>query len=251
MYKYLEFFARFYDTIYDSIRADVDSQYFINKIKSCKGKILEVGVGTGRFFIDALSQGADIYGIDISPSMIKVLKNKLEKTDYYRIKTADIVSYKDEQQYDLIVAPFRVFSHLLTTEAQLKALNNINSLLSPKARFIFDLFVPNLELLKNGLHNFMDFNKEYAPGENLKRIVNMNADLVNQISNVEFKLTWTEKNKEYTETWNIKLRYFFRYELEYLIDKSDLKLVNIYGDYYENSLNSDSKDFVIYCTKGD
>ena len=54
---YPENFARFYDTIYTHLRT-VDHDYFLRTILSTKGPVLEIGVGTGRFFIDALHGGA-------------------------------------------------------------------------------------------------------------------------------------------------------------------------------------------------
>ena len=82
-FEYPDYFARFYDLIYHKLRGGVDNQYFLDQIKQTKGKILEVGVGTGRFFIDALTRDADIYGFDISSSMIDVLKTKLNKLLFF------------------------------------------------------------------------------------------------------------------------------------------------------------------------
>jgi len=59
-FQYPDVFARFYDVIYDQIRSETDHDYFLKKILAAKGPVLEVGVGTGRFFIEALSKGADI-----------------------------------------------------------------------------------------------------------------------------------------------------------------------------------------------
>ena len=83
--EYPKNFARFYDVIYHQIRDGVDNQYFQNEIQQSKGKILEIGVGTGRLFMQALNQGADIYGIDISRSMIDVLNKKLNQDQQKRI----------------------------------------------------------------------------------------------------------------------------------------------------------------------
>ena len=117
--EYPDFFARFYDTIYDHIRDATDHQYFVNKILEAKGPVLEIGVGTGRFFMDALNRGADIYGIDISPTMLDILKNKLPDKEHYRIQVQDICSFKLDQKFDLIIAPFRVFMHLITDSIEL------------------------------------------------------------------------------------------------------------------------------------
>jgi len=247
MYEYPDFFARFYDIIYAKVRSETDTEYFLNKIKQCKGKVLEVGVGTGRFFIDALKQGADIYGIDISPSMVDVLKSKLDTNEHFRVKVADIANYSDKQKYDLIIAPFRVFGHLLEVESQLNALNNINDLLTENGVFIFDLFVPNLEMLNSGIKDLEDFNEEFESGKTLKRIINMESDLINQRSKVTFKLVWTEDGKEHSDEWYTEIRYFFRFEIEHLIKRSKLELIDIYGDYLQNLLDAKSQDFVVHC----
>ncbi len=46
-------FARFYDLIYHELRDGVDHQFFLDEIKRARGRILEIGAGTGRFFINA------------------------------------------------------------------------------------------------------------------------------------------------------------------------------------------------------
>lgn len=243
--EYPDFFARFYDTIYDQIRHDADHEYFLNKMLKVKGPVLEVGVGTGRFFIEALNQGVDVYGIDISPSMVEVLKGKLPTEEHHRVSVQDLCQLNLDKKFDLIIAPFRVFMHILEVEDQLKALNKVFDHLNPGGQFIFDLFVPNLKMLLEGLDNFNDFDGEYEPGKKLNRYSSMNADLINQISHVTFKFVWDEGGKEISKEWKTDMRFFFRYEIEHLIKQSKLELVKIFGDFKGNELNQDSKEFVI------
>ena len=66
--SYPEPFARFYDVIYSHLRT-VDRDFFLWAIRETRGPVLEIGVGTGRLFLDAINAGADIYGIDISLTM--------------------------------------------------------------------------------------------------------------------------------------------------------------------------------------
>ena len=63
------------------------------------------------------------------------------------------------------------------------------------------------------------------------------------------KLCWEENGKELSDTWEFDMRFFFRYEIEHLIARSRLKLKAIYGDYEQNDLTKDSRDFVVLCTK--
>jgi SAM-dependent methyltransferase len=247
---YSEHFARFYDILYAKIRDDADNSYYIKKILAAKGHVLEAGAGTGRIFVNALNKGADIYGFDVSPAMIEVLKKKIPPDEHHRVWVDDIRSFKSPMRYSLILAPFRVFSHVLTVEDQLRALNNVNRHLATGGIFIFDLFVPNPGILAEGFDEVKDFDGEYAPGHYLRRFTTMDADVVNQISEVKMKFAWDEDGKEREETWETKMRYYCRYELEHLVALSDLSLDKICGDFADRPLNRDSKEFIVYCTKG-
>jgi SAM-dependent methyltransferase len=248
-FEYPDFVARFYDVIYKRVRSEVDTEYFMDKILSARGKVLEIGVGTGRFFIDALSKGADIYGIDISKNMINVLKKKLAPENHHRVITGDATHMNLDFKFNLIVAPFRVFAHVLEIKNQILFLNNVYEHLSDKGIFIFDLFVPNPKLMAEGINNLTDFEGEYKPGKKVRRIVSSKTDIVTQLLNVTMKFIWDEDNKQIEKEWSFQMRLFFRYELEHLIKLSKLNLVNIFGDYQENLLNSESKEFIIICKK--
>lgn len=247
--EYPDFFARFYDVIYQHVRSDADSEYFLKKIIETKGPVLEVGAGTGRFFIEALEKGADIYGIDISLSMIEILKKKLPTNEHHRVAVQNLCTLDLQKSFDLIIAPFRVFMHLTTVDEQFKALDAVYDHLNPGGTFIFDLFVPNLKMLVEGLNNVKDFDGEYEPGKKLMRYSSMHADTINQISYVTFKFVWDENGQEMSNEWNTELRYFFRFELEHLINQSNLKLEAIFGDFAENDLNKNSKEFIVVCKK--
>lgn len=246
--EYPEYFARFYDTIYAHLRT-ADRDYFLRKILSTKGPVLEVGVGTGRFFIEALQGGADIYGVDLSETMLKQLRNKLGSEHHHRIYHQDARSLHLDKRFDLIIAPFRVFSHFIEPDDQLRALNSVFDHLNPGGRFIFDLYVPDLGILLNGINEQVDFDGDYAPGKKLKRIVSAKSDLIRQVNSVRMTLTWDDETGERTESWDLPMRYFFRYELEHLVHRSKLTLGRIYGDYEEHELVPDSKDFIVVCER--
>jgi SAM-dependent methyltransferase len=246
---YPDFVARFYDTIYSNLRSDVDSSFYLKKIKETKGPVLEIGVGTGRLFIPAIQSGADIYGMDVSPSMIKVLKAKLDKKYHGRIFVQNAADLNLKKKFSLVIAPFRIFSHLIEIKDQLGALNKIHGHLKPKGKLIFDVFVPKLKMLVEGISNAIDFDGEYEPGKKLKRMVSMKTDLIRQISDITMKFVWEENGREKSKEWNFSLRYFFRFELEHLISRSKLKLVKILGDFRENELNAQSQEFIVICKR--
>ena len=247
--EYPEYFARFYDLIYHQIRDGVDNEFYLGKIKNTKGKVLEIGTGTGRLLSEALENGADIYGIDISPSMLDFLKAKLTPVDRKRISLQNIVDFKLDTKFDLVIAPFRVLMHLTEKEDQLKALNNVYDHLNQDGQFIFDLFVPALKPLITGLDNVLDFEGQYEPGNRVRRVVSTKPDLINQIINITFRFEWNEGSSNYSQEWETPMRYYFRFELEHLLERSEFRTYTIDGDFAGNALNNDSKEFIVTCIK--
>jgi SAM-dependent methyltransferase len=249
MSLYPDYVARFYDAVYRQVRNAADKWYYVNKLVSCNGASLEVGVGTGRIFLEALDKGADVYGTDNSAEMLAVLRNKLEPRHHHRIRQGDLVNMELGKRFDLIIAPFRVLSHIIDIDDQIKALNAVYEHLVPGGVFVFDLYVPNLKLLLDGLPPTVDFEGEYAPGKHLRRTNSATSDLITQITSVTMAFTWEDGGQQYNDEWSFPMRFFFRYELEHLIARSKLKLKAIYGDFAESALSSSSKEFIVHCIR--
>jgi SAM-dependent methyltransferase len=249
MSTYPKYVARFYDVVYGQVRGAIDKAYYVCKLVSCKGPSLEVGVGTGRIFLEALRSGADVYGTDISAEMIAVLRDKLEPRHHHRIVLGDLVTMNLGKRFDLVVAPFRVLSHVIGIEDQIKALNTVYEHLNPGGIFIFDLFVPNLKMILDGLPPTVDFEGEYAPGQHVKRTVSAASDLITQTTSVTMAFDWNEEREEFHNAWSFPMRFFFRYELEHLIARSKLTLKALYGDFAEMPLASSSQEFIVHCVR--
>ena len=128
---YPDFFARFYDILYSHLRGSEDYEYYLSQILHTKGPVLEIGVGTGRIFRDAILSKPAIHGIDISPSLLDVLRFHLRDQDQEK------------------------------KQEQLQALHNIRNHLKDRGRFIFAVFVPDMSLLANPLQDMLDFDGEY------------------------------------------------------------------------------------------
>jgi len=246
---YPEYFARFYDIIYNKMRSEVDTNFYLKEISGTRGRILEIGVGTGRFFEAALKAGADIHGIDISKSMTDILLKKIDQEFHNRVSIQNAVDFKFPFRFSLILAPFRIFSHLLTVQEQLSVLNNIWDHLEENGRLIFDLYVPDPAMIASGISNQTDFKGEYEPGKEFSRTVDMKADIVNQISDIAMTFRWDQEDREEIKKWNFKFRFYFRFELEHLIARSKLTLEKIYGDFNGGELKEGSKEFIVVCSR--
>jgi SAM-dependent methyltransferase len=248
-FEYPEVVVRFYDVIYNKIRSSTDHLFYMRKILEVDGPVLEIGTGTGRFFCEALEKGADIYGIDSSELMLNKLKGKIISQEHYKIKHQDARNMSLGKKFKLIIAPFRIFSHLLSIKDQLRVLNKVNEHLDKDGKFIFDVFVPDPITISEGRAPIIDFEGEYEQGKKLKRITSVIPDYINQMSLVTMKFEWQEDGAKKEGIYKFPFRYYFRYEIENLIARSSLWLDKIYGDFNEKNLHAGSKDFVIQCSR--
>ena len=248
-HKYNEAISRFYDTVYERIGDNARDKMYFEEIAEVKGSVLEAGAGTGKIFVPALKNGADIYGIDQSDLMLEKLKCKINESEYHRISIQDIRYFKFDKKFSLIISPFRVFQHLITTDDQLKALGSIYEHLEHGGKYIFDLFVPDLARLQSEEKDLLAFEDEYEPGKYLKLFTSVKPDFIHQTQNVTFKYVWDENGRENISEYSFPMRYFFRYEIENLIARTKFKLENIYGDFNRSDLSNESKQFVVVCSK--
>lgn len=236
---------------YDVFNADYneDKKFYLDKIRNAGGPVLEIGCGTGRIFCEALKRGAEIYGIDKSELMLNRLKEKIDRGEHHRVKLIDVLEYKSKRKFKLIIAPFRMFMHILTVEDQLKFMKNVYESLAVNGEFVFNVFNPDLNRIQTGDKENKRYEGEYLPGRILKFYDSSKPDLLNQCQHVTFRFEWYDNDKWKEGKFSFPMRYFFRFELQHLAERAGFKPVNIYGDFNCNELNKNSKEYVVVCKK--
>jgi SAM-dependent methyltransferase len=247
---YPDVIARFYDAVYTSVRDGVDNDWYLDRMAAAGGPVLEIGVGTGRLLTEARRRGIDAWGIDVSPAMIACCRAKLAPQDRGRVSVADAVTMRPDRRFALVCAPFRVLSHVYDIEDQLRLLDAVHDCLRPGGSFIFDLYVPNLKLLLDGLPEHTDFDGEHAPGRRLRRFVQAApADLSSQRNRVRMSFLWDDEDGEHRDEWSFEMRFYFRFEIEHLVARSKLVLERIHGDFSGGPVAAHSSDFVAICRR--
>jgi SAM-dependent methyltransferase len=72
-----EYMAEFYDPVYEQLRSK-DKDFYIDYARLAKGKILELGCGTGRVLVPIALFGFEVTGVDLSPYMLAKCREKLD-----------------------------------------------------------------------------------------------------------------------------------------------------------------------------
>jgi len=135
--------AKYYDSNPSFLN---DIPFYQKLISSPNISILELGCGTGRVTLSLVHHCRYIQGVDISPAMISICREKLIKAGIPQTRAqvieSDITEFDLDQTFDLIIAPFRVFQNLETDQEVDGLFKCIRKHLSPNGTCILNVFRP-------------------------------------------------------------------------------------------------------------
>lgn len=134
-------FPELYDVFNQEYRSDIS--WYIEVLKPYS-KILELGIGTGRVAIPLAQAGYDVWGIDNSPEMTALLKQKINITNINNIHIIeqDFRDIKLEESFNAAIIPFCTFNFMLSRNDQTSVLNSLKRVLNSGALLILDLLTP-------------------------------------------------------------------------------------------------------------
>ncbi len=228
--------------LYDFVRPYRDRQdvaFFVDAAKESGGPVLEVGCGTGRVLIPIARAGVDIVGLDLSPHMLAVCRERLalENTDVQsrvQLVQTDMRNFDLERRFRLITVPFRPFQHLITVDEQRSCLESIRRHLADGGRLILDLFNPNLDALANRqLGEELAEEPEFVTPDG-RRVVRRTKivahDRFNQFMQIELVHYVTHPDgREERLVHAFSMRYLFRFEVEHLLVRCGFEIEHIYA----------------------
>jgi SAM-dependent methyltransferase len=110
--------------------------------------VVELGVGTGRIAVPAAEAGVHVIGVDSSPGMLAVCRERAEDAgvaELLDLRLGDLRNPPVSERVRLVTCPFRSYLHLADDAERLEALNAARELLVEDGRLIFDVFAPSRE----------------------------------------------------------------------------------------------------------
>lgn len=260
-YEDQEFIAEFYDLVYEHIiRRNKDIDFFTGFSKKTSGRTLELGCGTGRVLIPTAVSGCEITGLDLSPYMLRICRDKLgrqpEKVqERARLIQGDMTDFKTGEMYQLVTIPFRPFQHLISVEEQKACLECTYRHLSPGGLLILDVFHPNpLRLVPNSKYmaEIEDVPETELPDGRKLRRTNRAAFFHRdqQYNDIEIVYYVTHPNgKTQKLVQSFPMRYFYRYEVEHLLSLCGFRVVSLYGDFDKSEFSVDSPEMIFIAEK--
>ena len=244
--------ADIYDAVFSYVVDDI--AFYVDEAARSAGRVLELGCGTGRVAIPIALNGTDIVGLDSSPAMIERARQTAADVGAANLTLArgDMRDFSLADKFSLIIIPFRGLLSLLSVEDEMRALRNIRRHLSPGGRLIFDIFVPDLNMMvQEGdvPYHFRDVT-DPATGKRLVVWNQAGYDAFSQIMSIRTTIEELDdlgrvSDKLYRD---FALRYVFRWEMHHLLRSCGYDVLALYGDFQRGDFDENGADMVWVAT---
>ena len=246
--------AKYYDAAY-SVKDDlVDRDFYLDLANEYGGPVLEFGCGTGRITLPLARQGVDVTGMDASHSMLEVLRAKLAKEPAgvrrrTRVVEGDFRTHYLDDQFSLVVIPFRPMQHMYTTEDQLAALQNARRHLADGGILAFDVFNPSFAKILTGIgEEYLDL--EWPAQDGTDRMVRRyfvkdEIDLINLNFSGRFIFRLCEGDRVLSEEAQpLKMSFYTYPHLKLLFYAAGLESVEEFGSFDRKPIGPEAPEMI-------
>ncbi|WP_096200283.1 class I SAM-dependent methyltransferase [Bacillus sp. FJAT-45350] len=207
-----------------------DVGFYSERLASCKGNVLEPGVGTGRILIPLLEKGLKVDGFDVSEEMLKICRHNCEKRGLHpKLFEGKMESVSLDSKYEAIIVPTGTFLLLHRRDDSVKALKNFYNHLSNGGRLILDIFLQtDVSIEKASTRTWQSKNGDIITLEN--KVVEV--DYINQytISHNRYE-KWSNGELLQTELERFPLRWYGIEEFRMILEQIGFEDIIISADY--------------------
>lgn len=142
--SYGEGFADIYDEWYAGVSDVPTTVDRMLALGGRGGRVLELGVGTGRLAGPMAAAGLHVVGVDSSPAMLARLA---ERPDGHAVETVcgDMVDDVPEGPFDAALIAYNTIFNLLDAATQQRCFETVAVRLRPGGVFVVEAFVPDVD----------------------------------------------------------------------------------------------------------
>lgn len=141
-HTYGEAFADVYDDWYGDVTDVVATVERVAALAGAGGRVLELGVGTGRVAVPMAEAGLDVTGIDTSEAMLARLAAR-PGGEAVRAVRGDMVSDLPDGPFDVALVAYNTIFNLLADGAQQRCFDAVAERLRPGGLFVVEAFIPD------------------------------------------------------------------------------------------------------------
>jgi SAM-dependent methyltransferase len=141
--------ADVYDDWYAAV-SDVDGTVATIAGLAGGGRVLELGIGTGRLALPLAATGVEVHGVDASPAMLERLRAK-PGGDAIPVTVADFGAELPAGEFAVVFVAFNTLLNLTTPGAVERCFTLVAGALVEGGTFVVEAFVPADEVVDRGV----------------------------------------------------------------------------------------------------
>ncbi len=206
------------------------------------GQVLELGCGTGHKLIPIASDGHSCVGLDLSSDMLAEARRKADECGVVvEWLQGDMTAFDLGRTFDFVFITANSLLHLHESDDLVSCLRSVRRHLAPGARFIFDVFNPNVRVLAeaDGLRRTRESLSFTDPDRGQVRVdVAETYDALAQVTLGTWHL-WTDSEPDVVVA-PLEIRSIFPQELPLLVSLGGLRLVERFGDWFGGPFSSEA-----------
>ena len=227
------FNSKYYHILYKN-RDEQEAIFFLNKIinhiKLKKGKVLDVACGKGRHAKYLNKIGFNVVGIDLSKNSIDLAKkNENEKLKFY---VHDMRNVFKENEFNLATNLFTSFGYFEDHKDEQKAINSMAKNLKKEGMLLIDFMN-----VKKVINSLIPSEKKIIDDINFNIKRSFNENYITK----DIEIIDKEINLKFQE----KVRTLTLIDFNKMLEKANLKIIDLFGDYKLSDFNALHSDRLI------
>jgi len=247
-------FARFYDADYRHYQDDLD--LILDLADQTGDPILELGCGTGRVLAPLLEAGHTVTGVDISPGLLGVAKEKIRNTQH---ATRSTFHQADLRTFDLPTKEFafafctsNTLMHLTTQADQRMVLRNAHRHLRPGGFLLIDLFSPDVARL-HAVNGIMELGDQWLDPATGAQVIKWSVRTIDWADQIQETLFIYEENLPdgavRRTVCPFTIRFLWRGEAELLLQSVGFTVTEVWGDFEGAPYHTGSDHLILLARK--
>jgi SAM-dependent methyltransferase len=237
-------------SLYDVFSFDGDLPLYLELATSQGGRVLEVACGSGRVLVPLVRGGCDVIGVDISPHMLALTRQKLDAEPQLagsaRLVQADMREFDlAEHDLDLAIVAVKSIAYLTERADQLRCLSRIAAHLRPGGLLAIDFMHPRPHWVGAHSGSMWDDLLQRVPGRGftLSRVESVvSTDLARQVRVIRSIYELIDDRGAVIEKRFVEwpYRWTYRFEAEHLLERAGFEVEAVYGGYQREPFVSES-----------
>ncbi len=242
--------AEIYDFEWINLKEDIE---FVKELAvKSGGPVLELACGTGRLMFPVAEEGIEIVGLDNSRRMLDIGKVNLtrfskEAQENCTFDYGDMSDFILNRKFPFVFIPFNSFLLLTDKKSQENCLRCVYEHMSDDGFGMVDIFSPNFSLCAKPVSDIR-FLRHFAVPSQEKVVIQweyVERDMANQVLEIDFLYEiYDKKGNVDQKTTHLSMALIFRYEMQYMLEKTGFEVIEFYGNYDKSPFSMESPQLI-------